>query len=144
MQCMTAIWPAGPPKLWMATRSQTRTASEKGTASGALTPRPPLPLHPSTPAPGEGETCSWLAVVFREGGGAPRPGRVCLGGAGEGSGVRASRQPSQRLVQPLEQRDPVPLQLLVEPACRQPAPQDTIDPGGFGRRGEPVPQVDLV
>ena len=23
----------------------------------ALTPRPPLPLHPSTPAPGEGETC---------------------------------------------------------------------------------------
>ena len=27
MRCMTAIWPAGPPKLSIATRSQTRNAS---------------------------------------------------------------------------------------------------------------------
>src|SRR4051812_22665584 len=29
MRCITAIWPAGPPKLSAATRAQTRTASPK-------------------------------------------------------------------------------------------------------------------
>src|SRR3954469_19076025 len=31
MRCMTAIWPAGPPKLSIATRSQTRNASRSDT-----------------------------------------------------------------------------------------------------------------
>ncbi len=30
---------------------------------GALTPRPPLPVHPSTPSPGEGETYTYLPDV---------------------------------------------------------------------------------
>src|SRR5688500_7879096 len=114
MRCMTAIWPAGPPKLWTATRNQTRTASEKGTASRALTP-------------------------------VPSPGAGVLGRSGRGGrGVRASRRPSQRLIQPLEERNPVPLQLLVGPTCRQPTAQDAVDPGGLGRRKAPVPQVDLM
>jgi RecA DNA recombination protein len=45
----------------------------------ALTPRPPLPMHPNTPSPGEGETIS-------EGLLPPRPGRV--GWADRERGVR--------------------------------------------------------
>ncbi len=34
MRCITAIWPAGPPKLWAATRAQTFDASPKLTEAG--------------------------------------------------------------------------------------------------------------
>ena len=42
---MTAIWPAGPPKLSAATRAQVRTASANGTpcgrgAAGSVAPSP--------------------------------------------------------------------------------------------------------
>src|SRR5690349_10811452 len=36
MRCITAICPAGPPKLSAATRAQTRTASPKGTPCGGI------------------------------------------------------------------------------------------------------------
>src|SRR5437773_12038502 len=36
IRCITAIWPAGPPKLFSATRIQTRSASEKGTPCSAF------------------------------------------------------------------------------------------------------------
>src|SRR3954471_17527669 len=41
MRCMTAIWPAGPPKLSRATRVQTRTASPRLTPCGVVSRRPP-------------------------------------------------------------------------------------------------------
>jgi hypothetical protein len=52
-------------------------------------PHPPAPSPgpPLTPSPGEGETCLVFSG-FGVRGGAPLPGRVCLGGAGEGTGVR--------------------------------------------------------
>src|SRR5829696_8130428 len=40
MRCMTAIWPAGPPKLSMATRAQTRKASARLTPCRAVSWRP--------------------------------------------------------------------------------------------------------
>src|SRR5690349_3461673 len=40
MRCMTAICPAGPPKLSRATRPQTRTASRKEMPCGAASRRP--------------------------------------------------------------------------------------------------------
>src|SRR5215207_10450251 len=36
MRCMTAIWPAGPPKLSIATRAQTRKASPRLTPCRAV------------------------------------------------------------------------------------------------------------
>src|SRR5215213_4585374 len=40
MRCMTAIWPAGPPKLSIATRAQTREASPRLTPCRAVSWRP--------------------------------------------------------------------------------------------------------
>jgi hypothetical protein len=34
MRCITAIWPAGPPKLWAATRAHTLAASPKVGGAG--------------------------------------------------------------------------------------------------------------
>src|SRR5437763_7180276 len=36
MRCITAIWPAGPPKLSAATRAQVQNASRKEMGSGTL------------------------------------------------------------------------------------------------------------
>src|SRR5215213_2922012 len=40
MRCMTAIWPAGPPKLSIATRAQTRKASARLAPCRAVSWRP--------------------------------------------------------------------------------------------------------
>src|SRR5881394_1725562 len=48
MRCMTAIWPAGPPKLSAATRTQTLSASPKGTWRAGMAAPLMRPRRPSS------------------------------------------------------------------------------------------------